>query len=400
MYLRCITCQKEYQPEPHRYVCDTCDNLHGTLEVVYDYDQIHLERNFSKHGSIFQFEKLLPTTSHTVVDALVGGTPLLKFENKLNRKQLLIKNDGMSFSGSYKDRASIIAINRAIEEKNEHIFCASTGNAASSLALLNAHTHMKTSIFVPKKIPKGKLAQLMAAGADVKLIDASYDEVFDLSLAIGLKNNWYTRHSAINPYLLEGKKTGAFEIIVQNDYIVPDYCFVAVGDGTIISGICKGFEEFHKLKLIDRLPIIIGVQAKGSNTLKKVFDQGPPFEPMDEIVSTVADSISVGNPRDVIKACTYLSRVGGRMIDVSDEAILNSIVLLASETGVFSEPAGAAAVAGYLSIQNEIPEDQSVCLIITGNGLKDTDAISDLKKPEIYTKEEIQAFYKEGRNES
>jgi threonine synthase len=341
---------------------------------------------------------LLPTKSHTPVDALVGGTPLLKFKDKLKSKTLLIKNDGMSFSGSYKDRASIIAINKAIEEGNPHIFCASTGNAASSLALLNAHTKMKTSIFVPKKIPKGKLAQLMAAGADVKLIDASYDEVFDLSLEIGLKNEWYTRHSAINPYLLEGKKTGAFEIIVQNDYQVPDYVFVAVGDGTIISGLCKGFKEFYQLKIIDKIPKIVGVQSKTANTLKKVYDLGPPFVPICESVDTVADSISVGNPRDVIKACKYLYELEGMIIDVADHEILSAIKTLASETGVFTEPAGAAAVAGYLSL--DISYESSVCLVITGNGLKDTDALSNVGQNIVYTKDEIKDLYKEVIDES
>lgn len=397
MRLKCMTCGKFYDPSPGRYTCDDCGDLYGTLEVLYDYDQIHLEKNFKKVGSIFQFEALLPAKSHTLVDQYVGGTPLLKFKDKFGFKELLIKFDGISFSGSYKDRASIIAINRAIEEGNKHIFCASTGNAASSLALLNAHTDMETHIFVPAKIPKGKLAQLTAAGADVTLLEASYDEVFDASLEIGLKKGWYTRHSAINPYLLEGKKTGAFEIIVQNDYKVPDYCFVGVGDGTIISGLCKGFEEFKRLGLISKVPKVIGVQAQGASTLMKVFHKGMPYKAIVEEVETIADSISVGNPRDVIKACHYLSRNGGDIIGVSDQAIQEAILQLTRETGVFPEPAGAVTLAGLLSMRASLNPEDLVCLVITGNGLKDTDAVPASKRPQVMTMDDF--YNKEAKND-
>lgn len=381
--LRCITCKTEYMPKSGLYTCEKCGQLHGTLEVIYPLSSIKLEKNFSKKAGLFQFEKLLPVKSHTVIDEHIGGTPLFKF-SKFGYKNLLIKYDGMNMSASYKDRASIMAINKAIEEGNDHIFCASTGNAASSLALLNAHTEIKTTIFVPSTIPKGKLAQLLSAGAEIYPIDASYDEVFDLSLEIGLEQGWYTRNSAINPYLLEGKKTGAYEIIVQNDYKTPDYVFVGVGDGTIISGLCKGFKEFYELKLIDRLPKIIGVQAEGASTLTKVFKGN--HQPIIEDVSTIADSISVGNPRDVIKACHYLNDVDGDMICVSDDEIIQSIELLSSETGVFSEPAGAVALAGLLKM--DVEKEKTVCLVVTGNGLKDT---SQIKVSEVksYTIEDV-----------
>jgi len=387
--LKCVTCQKEYKVEPGRYLCDECDSIHGTLEVIYDLDKINLKKDFDPNGSLFQFDKLLPTKSHTVIDEHIGGSPLINYGNKFGYNHFMIKFDGMNMSASYKDRASIIAINKAIEEGNKHIFCASTGNAASSLALLNAHTDIETSIFVPASIPEGKLAQLLAAGANIYPIQASYDEVFDLSLSIGLKKGWYTRHSAVNPYLLEGKKTGAFEIIVQNNYIAPDYVFVGVGDGTIISALCKGFDEFYKLGLMDKLPKVIGVQAKGSSTLKKVFESG---QIITENVHTIADSISVGNPRDVIKACKYLKANGGYFIEVSDDEIVEAIGLMARETGVFAEPAGAVTLAGLL--KSGIDKSQSICLVVTGNGLKDTSniKIADVK---TYTKAEVKRLFEE-----
>lgn len=393
--LRCITCGTVYDPQPDRYTCDRCGDLYGTLEVVYDYDHITLEKAFDPRGSLFQFGALLPAESHTAIDAAIGGTPLLKFDGLLGFEQLMIKFDGISFSSSYKDRASIIAVNKALEWGFDTIYCASTGNAASSLALAAAGTDLKTKIFVPAAIPKGKLAQLLVAGAEVVPIEAGYDEVFDVSLAIGREKGWYCRHSAINPYLLEGKKTGAYEIIVQNGYVAPDYCFVGVGDGTVISGICKGFQEFHRLGLTDRVPKVIGVQSETAATVTHVFNNGKPYTPMTEAVSTVADSISVGNPRDVIKACKYVEATGGCFITVTDEEILSGIREMAASTGIFAEPAGAAPYAGVRKWKEggQLSKEDRVCIVVTGNGLKDTDAVRRDGGVRTYTVDEVRQMF-------
>ncbi|MBM7561725.1 threonine synthase [Fusibacter tunisiensis] len=374
MELRCITCQKTYRPEPGVYTCETCGPLFGTLEVVYDYESISVNQAmYSKTGTLFQFKELLPVKGHTPIDSAVGGTPLLTFSNVLGLEKLQIKFDGVSLSGSYKDRASIIAIHMALEQNANTIYCASTGNAASSLAILSAHTRLKTVIFVPASAPKGKLAQLIAAGAQVHLIEDTYDTAFDISMKVGFKKGWYCRNSAINPYLTEGKKTGAFEILIQNDYKVPDYVFVSVGDGTVISGLIKGFEEFMKLGLVDRTPKVIGVQAAGAAAIKTVYEKGAPFKPQVLPARTLADSISVGNPRDVIKACTYMARNGGAFIAVTDSEIQDSILEMTTTTGVFAEPAGAVPFAGLKKMlaSGEIRNGHSVVLVVTGNGLKD-----------------------------
>lgn len=393
--LHCISCGKHYKPLKDRYTCDDCGDLLGTLEVIYDYDKLNIQKNFKKHGSLFQFKELLPVKSYTKVDDYIGGTPLYKFDDIVGLDSLMIKFDGISFSSSYKDRASIIAVNKAIELGYETIYCASTGNAASSLALISAHTNLKTVIFVPSSIPKAKLTQLVVAGAEVLLIDASYDEVFDVSLKIGRKNGWYCRNSAINPYLLEGKKTGAYEILVQNDYEAPDYCFVGVGDGTVISGICKGFKEFYQLGLTDKIPKVIGVQSETAMTLMNVFNKGEPYLPVEEEVHTVADSISVGNPRDVIKACKYIKSTGGHIISVSDEEIIDAVKDLAKMTGVFSEPAGATSFAGVrkLRANDTLKKSDSVCAFVTGNGLKDINAVGGVENLKKYDLREVEELF-------
>ncbi|MHA1419059.1 MAG: threonine synthase [Candidatus Heimdallarchaeaceae archaeon] len=383
-FLRCITCKKEFDPQPGLYYCEDCGYILGTLEVIYDYETLRddillKERIFDKKASMYQFDFLLPTKPKCKFDDHIGGTPLFRFD-LLGIKNVLVKYDGSNPSSSYKDRASSVAINKALDEGNDILFCASTGNAASSLAMLNAHTDMKTYIFVPASIPAGKRAQLEISGAEVMAVEGTYDEVYDASLELGLKKGWYCRHAAINPYLLEGKKTGAFEIIIQNDFNVPDYVLIGVGDGTVVSSLYKGFWEFKEIGLTDKIPIIIGVQAEGIPAIKEVFDKGKPYTPVAIKGNTVADSISVGNPRDVIKACKYIEACNGYFITLTDEEILDAIAELGKETGLFAEPAGVVPYGGLkkLIYEEKINESDTVCLVITGNGLKDVSAVEGL----------------------
>lgn len=414
--LVCMTCRQVYLPDRDLYTCPSCGPHWGTLEVSYPYEALarQLRRDsFKKRAGLFQFEALLPIGSHTPIDDWVGGTPLLVFEDfcldsgegteahqksqksekhPMHLKRLLIKHDGVSLSGSLKDRASVVAMNLALAQGSDAIFCASTGNAASSLAILTAHSPLRTVIFVPQSIPKGKLAQLMAAGAEVFPVAGTYDEAFDVSMRIGLKRGWYCRNSAINPYLLEGKKTAAYEILVQNDYVVPDFCLVGVGDGTVVSGLVKGFWEFMQLGLVDRMPVVIGVQAEGAATLKHVFDGGAPFVPRREAANSLADSICVGDPRDVVKACTYLTRHGGQMVTVSDAQIASAMVTLTTATGVFAEPAAATTYAALQNLVADgcIGESATVALVVTGSGLKDPRPVEALPAPPIRTVAELE----------
>ncbi len=392
--LRCITCKKEFEPKPGLYYCEDCGKIMGTLEVIYDYESLKAdasikERLFYNKASMYQFDFLLPTESKLKLDEYVGGTPLYKFD-LLGLKDVLVKYDGSNPSSSYKDRASSIAINKAIDEGNEILFCASTGNAASSLAMLNAHTPMKTYIFVPAAIPAGKRAQLEISGAEVYAVEGTYDEVYDLSLDLGLEKGWYCRHAAINPYLLEGKKTGAFEIVIQNNFEVPDYVFIGVGDGTVVSSLYKGFWEFKEIGLTDKIPKIIGVQAEGIPAIKEAFEKGKPYKPISISGATLADSISVGKPRDVIKACTYVEASGGYFISLNDAEILDAIKEL-GKTGIFAEPAGAVPYGGLkkLIYEGKITKTDKVCLVITGNGLKDVKALEGAISKTTFTAEEV-----------
>jgi threonine synthase len=266
---------------------------------------------------------------------------------------------------------------KAQEMGRETVTCASTGNAASSLAGFAAATTLETVIFVPERAPEAKVAQLLIYGARVFVVQGSYDEAYDLAAEAASAFGWYNRSAAMNPFLVEGKKTGALEIAEQLAWDVPDAVFVSVGDGSVISGLCKGFEEMQRLGWTDRAPEVIGVQAEGASPVAAAFEcyDGECVDCTDGVAETIADSICVGAPRDIVKAVTYVSRIGGRFITVTDEEILAAIATLARRTGVFAEPAGAAAYAGVAREANRgALAGRRVAVVVSGNGLKDIQA--------------------------
>ncbi len=381
--LRCISCGRSFSPDAIDYTCPDCGSRRGTLEVLYDYDKLkrQLTKDYFKKQSgqcMWRYLLLLPVNNREYIQPLrVGYTPTYAFDSLANRyglEQLYIKDDGQNPTASYKDRASAVVVIKAQEKKRPVITCASTGNAASSLAGFSAATTLETVIFVPKTAPEAKVTQLLIYGAKVFLVNGSYDVAYDLASEAAEEFDWYNRSAALNPYLVEGKKTGALELAEQLDWDTPDVVLVGVGDGSVISGICKGFAEFAKLGLIEKIPMVIGVQAEGSAPIAAAFEyyEGGVVKINDVQAETIADSISVGKPRDIVKAVTYVHKNGGRFITVSDEQIKQAISTMARQTGVFAEPAGAAPFAGMVKLAGEGDlTGKRVAVMVTGNGLKD-----------------------------
>jgi len=384
-HLRCISCGAEYGPDELDYTCPECGPRRGTLEVLYDYKAI--KRTFSRQSlrddaenSLWRYLPILPVHDETLIQPLkVGWTPLYRFENLAQEygcRAVYVKDDSRNPTASYKDRASCLAVLKAREKKRSFITCASTGNAASSLAGFAAGARLPTVIFVPKTAPEAKVTQLLIYGAHVFAVDGSYDQAFDLCSTVTEKYGWYNRSSAINPYLVEGKKTGALEIAEQLSWQTPDKVLVPVGDGSVISGVYKGFYDLVQLGFIEAIPQIIGVQAEGANALERAFhaSSGEDVILADlDRAETVADSISVGKPRDVVKAVKYVHRCGGSFISVSDREITSAIAELARKTGIFAEPAAAAAWAGFVKLASlgQMKRGEHVVVMITGSGLKD-----------------------------
>lgn len=380
-YLKCILCGSEYDEREVNYTCPKCGN-DGILFVELDYENLNFKKENLKDrpNNILRYHELFPIENIQNSPPLnVGMTPLYKskrLNDYLHLNNLFIKDDGRNPTASFKDRASYIVVKKAMELGYNTITTASTGNAASSLAGIAASVGIKTYIFVPENAPRAKIAQLLAFGANVFAVKGSYDDCFDLCIKASEEFGWYNRNTAFNPYTIEGKKSVSFEIWEQMNFELPDKIFVSVGDGVIYSGVYKGFYDLYKLKLIDKMPQVIGVQAEGSSPIVKAFiEKKDRVEPINN-PKTVADSICVGYPRNGNMALKLAKEYNGIFISVSDEEILSAIPLLGKLTGVFGEPAGVTPLAGLIKMKNEgkIDENEKIVLIISGNGLKDIES--------------------------
>ncbi len=391
--LKCVLCGAEYTPDEVLYVCPKHGD-EGILDVLYDYDLIgqtlSKESLAANHDySIWRYAPLLPVAEDSPRPPLqVGWTPLYharRLGESLGLPNLCLKDDGRNPTASFKDRASAVGVVKALELGYETVTCASTGNAASSLAGLAASVGLKSVIFVPQRAPQAKVAQLLIFGARVIMIKGTYDQAFDLCLEAAREYPWYSRNTAYNPYLSEGKKTAALELCEQLGWEAPDRIFVSVGDGCIIGGLWKGLKDLLALGFIDRMPQLVGVQAEGSAPLVRAWEKGTE-EIVPMVPETLADSISVGQPRDRVKALRAARETGGKYVSVDDEEILEAMRLLGREAAVFAEPAGAAGFAGLrkLASLGQIDPEERIVVLVTGNGLKDVDsAIRATGQPEL-----------------
>ncbi|RPI59375.1 MAG: threonine synthase, partial [Planctomycetaceae bacterium] len=383
--LKCVVCGKEYETNQVEYVCpDHGDE--GILDVQYDYPFLAKKINpkilrKSNEHSIWRYRPLLPIGPDAEAPPLqVGWTPLYAAQGlatELGLKEVWIKDDGRQATGSFKDRASAIALIKAREKNAAVITTASTGNAAAALSGLCAGLNQPNVIFVPQTAPQAKIAQLLIFGSKVFLVKGGYYEAFELCMQAAHIYGWYNRNTGYNPYMTEGKKTAAYEICEQLAWAAPDRIFVSVGDGCIIGGLHKGLKDMLQLGWIDRMPKLTGVQAEGSNYLYQAWQNHEDVLTKPAIrAGTLADSISADLPRDRIKALAAVRETDGAFVCVSDEEILTAVGELARKTGVFGEPAGAAAYAGLLKCcrESKIAAHERVVVLNTGNGLKDVSA--------------------------
>lgn len=381
-HLKCLICGKEYAPDEIEYVCPDHGN-EGIVDVRYDYDLIgqRISRESLAHNddyTIWRYRPLLPIEDSSEVPPLsIGWTPLYdapRLAKELGMERVWVKDDGRLPTASFKDRASAIAVVKAREKGSEIITTASTGNAAAALSGIAASMKQKNVIFVPEAAPPAKIAQLLVYGSTVMLVKGTYDDAFELCLQAADEYGWYNRNTAYNPYMTEGKKTAVYEICEQLDWNPPDAIFVSVGDGCIIGGLHKGLKDLAALGWIDKMPRIIGVQAEGSAFMYEAWRDGEDVLTKAPVSGkTVADSISAGLPRDRMKALAAVNETGGAYVCLTDEEILRAIPALARGTGVFAEPAGAAAYAGLKKAvaQGIVTPADRVVVLNTGNGLKD-----------------------------
>ena len=387
---RCFACAGTQTVDFTGFVCPSCG---GNLEITYDYAAVRkeVERDF-------HYAPLLPVTELDAPFPLrIGGTPLTaapRLGKSLGLRNLHLKDETSNPSASTKDRASAVALRRAMDVGAEVIAVASTGNAGSSLACLAAAVGLRAIVFVPETAPVAKLTQSLSFGATVLAVRGNYDNAFDLCLAACDEFGWFNRSTGYNPFTREGKKTCAYEIWEDLGRRVPDRVVVPTGDGNLLSGIWKGWCDLQAVGLIEQLPKIDCVQSEASaaicHTVQRLRGQGD-LDPdwskvvIDEVrASTVADSISVDRPRDGLAAVKGILQSGGEAITVPDEEILSAIPEIARATGVFAEPAAAApwAAVKQMARHRKIDPDELVVCIVSGSGLKDiASAAATVGKP-------------------
>ncbi|MCQ2739531.1 MAG: threonine synthase [bacterium] len=322
-------------------------------------------------GLIDKYKKYLPINENTEIVTLnEGNTPLIKADNLAKKIgldcNLYLKFEGCNPTGSFKDRGMTMAVTKAKEAGANAIICASTGNTSASAAAYGAKAGIKTFVLIPDGyIALGKLSQAMMYGAEIIAIQGNFDQALECVREISDKYP-ITLVNSVNPFRIEGQKTGAFEVCDSLGK-APEYHFIPVGNAGNITAYWKGYKEYYQNGVIKNLPKMMGFEAEGSAAIVRGERILKP--------ETLATAIRIGNPASWEKAVAARDESNGKIGCVSDEKIVEAYKLLASTEGVLCEPASAASVAGLIQ-SNElglIEKGMDIVCVLTGNGLKDPD---------------------------
>jgi len=374
--LRCKECGTEYALEP-RTACDDCL---GPVEVAYDYaamrGRVTRERIEAGPRSLWRYRELLPVSGAPLAGLRSGWTPLVKAERlaaELGIRELYVKDDSANYpTFSYKDRVVSVALTKAIEFGFDTVGCASTGNLAHSVAAHAAACGLRAVIMIPHDLEEGKIVGTLVFGPRLVKIRGNYDDVNRLCSQIADRYRWAIVNVNLRPYYTEGAKTHGFEIAEQLGWRLPKHTVVPVAGGTILPKIWKAYRELVELGLVeDEGPRIHAAQAEGCSPVVRAIEAGfVPFTPQKP--RTIARSIAIGSPADGDYAVGAVRDSGGYGAAATDEEILDAVELLARTEGIFTEPAGGTTLAATIKLirAGRIPKDESVCVCVTGNGLK------------------------------
>jgi len=321
-------------------------------------------------GLIEEYRQFLPVTDSTpIVTLREGNTPLIPVPTiaaEIGKQvQVFVKYDGLNPTGSFKDRGMTMAITKAKEAGAKAVICASTGNTSAAAAAYARRGGLRAFVLIPDGyVALGKLAQALAYGAEVLAIQGNFDQALKIVRDMA-ETHPVTLVNSVNPYRLEGQKTAAFEIVdVLGD--APDWLCIPVGNAGNISAYWMGFCEYQQQKLATRLPQMMGFQAAGAAPLISGHAVEHP--------ETIATAIRIGNPANWQKAIAVQDASRGKFNAVTDDEIMAAYRMLASQEGIFCEPASAASVAGLLKVKDQVPTGATIVCVLTGNGLKDPDS--------------------------
>jgi len=397
--LRCRECGREYDIAPV-YTCEWC---FGPIEVAYDYDAIRASITREKIAagplSLWRYSELLPVDGDPAVDLGTGFTPLVKADrlaHELGLGDVWVKNDTRNPTNSFKDRVVSVALSKALEFGFKVAACASTGNLANSVAAHAARAGLRSYVFIPSNLEQGKIVTTAVYGGNVVAIEGNYDDVNRLCAELAGVYEWAFVNVNMRPFYAEGSKTLAFETAEQLGWRTPDHVVVPVASGSLLTKIRKGFEELHKVGLLDDEPHVrvSGAQALGCSPVAKAFlenaDTIRPVKP-----DTIAKSLAIGNPADGYFALDVVRDTGGGMAAVTDDEIVEGMQLLARTEGIFAETAGGVTIATLkrLAAEGTIRPDERVVVYITGHGLKTLEAVAPTSGPTATIAPTLDAFH-------
>jgi len=388
--MKCARCGNEYSLEEKICICPREDD--GRLDIYYDYSALAMRVNkkmlTKRVPSVWKYHEFLPVKSKRHIVTLgEGGTPLIRANNlgrEIGLRNLYLKDETRNPTGSFKDRSMTVGVSKALEFAAKTVATASSGNAAASLAAYSAKAKLKCFAFVLDFASSAKIAQIRLYGADVvkvRAVEEGKDPTVQMLRMAIEKYGWYPcpSYGPFNPYQVEGPKTMSYEIIEQLNWNPPDWIIIPVGSACLLTGVWKGFTDFHKVGFIDSIPRLAAIQPTGCAPLVRAVKEGKrPFEikPWNR-PHTIAGGLADLLPWDRDAALVAL-RNKGTAEAVSDEEILKAQRLLASTEGIFAEPSGVASLAGLIRLLDEgvVGKDGNVVVLITGSGLKDPEAVT------------------------
>lgn len=372
--LACIKCKTPHTQDTPANRCKRCG---GILEYSLTLSQIKLNGPIS----FWRYRPVLPPVTQ-IVSLGEGGTPLQRAQRlaeSLKIKNLFLKDETRNPTSSFKDRSASLMISDATSRGYDTIVCATNGNHGASIAAYSARVDLNCNLIVPKAVDMGKLAQMMVYDAKIVQGEGSIEEAIRRAEKLEQEMGWYQATTELNPLSIEGLKTISYELVEQND--VPDWIIVAMGSGTTLHALWKGFLEMEKLGMITRIPRLIGVQAEGLAPITQAFIKGEAL-PVSIKGETEATAIRVAEPIYGELALQALKDSRGLAVSVSDDAMLQAGKELARYEGVFPEPASAAPIASLKTkqVREMISPDDNVVCLVTSSGLKTDDILSSLTK--------------------
>ncbi|GIU94843.1 MAG: threonine synthase [Gaiellaceae bacterium] len=383
--LRCRVCEQEHGLEP----IGVCSRCFGPLDPVYDWDalreSVSAETIASGPPSLWRYADLLPVAAPAEPRLAPGLTPLVRaprLATALGVGEVWLKLETANPTHSFKDRVVAVAAAKALEIGATTLSCSSTGNLANAVAARAAAEGLEAVILCPADLEPEKLAATAVYGATIYAVDGTYDDCSRLSVELSFELEWAFVNVGLRAYYAEGSKTLAFEIAEQLGWRAPDAVVAPIASGALYSKVHQGFAELRTLGLLDdAAPRLYGGQAEGCAPVAAAFAEGRAVKPLRP--STLARSLAIGNPADGDLAVATAQASGGAVYAVAEDEIGANMALLAETTGVFGETAAGVTLGALREAvrRGEVGEQDTVVLLVTGDGLKTPQPVADSVQP-------------------